>query len=143
MEIGYPPFLEAIESFRKFLMEQGQTDKIIWIDVEDVVLVNYKIWINKIDFAKNYYKAEEKYNLGTNKMLGIELSAICRLGDNICCYVFVPNDKEDALNHLMLGNLKLAVPQKLPVAKQVWFSWQWKLLKKQDSKHKSFLFHID
>ncbi|MBK7994049.1 MAG: hypothetical protein IPK14_11690 [Blastocatellia bacterium] len=121
MENVYPTFLEATESFRKFLMEQGQTDKIVWIDVEDVVLVNYKIWTNKIDFAKNYYKAEEKYNLGTNKMLGIELSAICRLGDNICSHVFVPNDKEDALNHLMLGNLKLAVPQNCPLLNKFGF----------------------
>lgn len=143
MENVYPTFLEAIESFRKFLIEQNQTDKIVWIDVENVVLVNYKIWINKINFEQSYYKAQEKYNLGTKKAVGIELSTICRLGDNICCYVFVPNDKEDALNRLIWGNLKLAVREKLPVAKQVWFSWQWKLLKKYKSNHKSFLFHID
>jgi len=135
-EFDYPPFGEAVESFRRFLRDQGCSDKIRWLWREDICTRrapgsrrtwNRSVFIN-LAGPSDKSLVERYYKYGVNHNLGIVLEVFCLAAGYSCCFVYVPEDETDA-EHRMIGGLKLNVPTQPVIARGVSNSWSWAILR--------------
>jgi hypothetical protein len=131
----YPPFNEAVESFRGFLKNQGLPDSIRWVWREDICTRrapgsrrswNRWVFVNLAgDFEASL--AEAYYNFGSRQNNGLALEVFCVAAGNPCCYIYMPDDETDA-SYRMLAGLHLKVPEKPIVAIAVTRPLLWKSL---------------
>jgi hypothetical protein len=129
-----PPFEDAVARLRAFLASEGFKTDIIWICREDVFQQWPKLYV-KVPLSNEKSLAEETYNEGVTRGLGVELSVFCFVAGSPCCYVWIPKDEIDA-EYRMLGGLKLTIPKPdrqtvVPVKSKT----QWIWLKLWSSRH--------
>src|SRR5579872_2159334 len=103
-----PPFAEALDRFRTFLVGLGLNSDLRWIFREDVVERGRRTYI-RCPLPNDLTTVETLYERGLRHGLGIHLSVFCILAGNPCCYVWLPKDEEDA-SYRMLSGLKLSGP---------------------------------
>jgi hypothetical protein len=100
-------FQQAIKKFKDFLASIDQTTNIVWIFYEDVQVYNGQIYIQFPISPENEKLAEEDYERGRDKGLGLGLE-VKYFDDTLAyCSVFVPTDEQES-EALMLVELKLS-----------------------------------
>src|SRR5208283_2315783 len=92
-------FADANEQFRRFLFDQGNFDPIVWITPSDLLWWGNTLLIRPRTEAT--VEAEQIFNEATERGYGIALDAVARLDHSICCFVFAPDDAEDAASHFV------------------------------------------
>ncbi len=132
----YPPFGEAIESFRRFLRDQGYSDRLRWLWREDICTRrapgsqrswNRRVYVNLVGPSETSL-VERYYNYGVGRNLGIALEVFCIAAGHSCCFVYVPEDETDA-TYRMLSGLKLTIPTQPAVARGVTNPLLWTALR--------------
>lgn len=135
-EFVFPPFGEAVESFRRFLRNQGCNDTIRWLWREDICTRrapgsrrswNRTVYVNLTGPSQTSL-VERYYDYGVRRNLGIALEVFCIAAGNPCCIVYVPEDETDA-SYRMLSGLKLSVPTQPVLARGVTHPWLWASLR--------------
>jgi hypothetical protein len=77
---------------------------------------------------------------------GVLLSCLCDLDTESCCYIWVPRDDQEAIEHLMAGGVKYSVPaessRRRGVAVTSGLKWFWLKIKyRKLQKLREQLFH--
>jgi hypothetical protein len=109
-------FAEAVDQLRVFLRKQGHSGPVVWIVPGDVAF-----WFNEllvrpsIDAAA---RSELKFSQASQKGFGVSVEGIAKLDHSICCFVFAPDDSEDAARNFVAPPLTLKVRQDLRTARQ-------------------------
>lgn len=131
-----PPFAEAVQSFRRFLADQGCSDQIRWIWREDICSRrapgsqrswNRSVYVHLAGTSETSL-VERYYNSGLNRGPGLSLEVFCVAAGLSCCFVYVPEDEEDA-SYRMISGLKLSVPTSPILAVAVRHSLLWMSLR--------------
>ncbi len=131
----YPPFDEAVQSFRRFLKDQGVGDDIHWIWREGVCSRrapgSRRSWDRAVYAnlaGSDSSLVERYYDHGVRRNLGVVLEVFCVADGRPCCFVFIPEDETEASN-LMVAGLKLSVPTSPIPAKPITNSLLWAMLR--------------
>jgi hypothetical protein len=122
-------FQEAVESFKKFLSDQGSSNDLVWISREDVQVNGRRILIRWPLAPNNSTLAEQTYERGRDKSLGLKLEVFCWSGKHPCCYVLVPRDEYDS-ESLMLTELGFSIPVEQNKAIRIRTRVAWGLVRK-------------
>jgi len=124
-------FAEANEQFTRFLRDQGHCDPIVWITPSDLLWWGSALLIRPRPEAT--VETERMFNEATEKGYGVALEAVARLDHRICCFVFAPDDPEDAASHFVAPPITMKVRQELRSAEKPG-TFQWWLARKIASK---------
>ena len=110
-------FGEAEERLKPFLAQQDYPANVLWVFREDLLSVGRKTFLRWPLPAANRVLAEQHFEAGKVKGLGVKLGAYCRVKESSCCYVLVPDD-EDHAEGLMMTELRFTCPtEKRPTIK--------------------------
>jgi len=130
----YPDFEVAISRLKKFLLSQNRPDTISWISENDVWYFNHQLIIDiDVDQMERVKGAENKYNEGINRHLGIKLECFCSINSRSYCYVWRPKDNIEKDYALQSDGIKLAARERQPVRianwwRRLWKSQKWEIL---------------
>jgi len=121
-----PPFDESLTAFLSALEMQGFSKDLVWVFREDITNCIHDYWIREPVPAVNAKLARDYFEYGREQGRGVTLEAVCRLGGRSACYVWVPEDDEDA-SYAMQRPLKLMMPAEpvegIPVRSGLWWRW--------------------
>ena len=113
-----PEFRVATSYFRRFLMEQGHPDDLVWVFRDDLWLRGpNNVWMRFPPPAENNSLAEKVYDEGRERGL-VEIAAVATAGSRAATTVWFPKYPEEGVQGWSQG-LKLAIRQPLPAAKVV------------------------
>lgn len=126
---NYPAFEQAVEEFRSFLKSEDLPEEIAWVNPDDAVLINKRIVIRMPDANIARSRALSDYLRGCRRGLGVELGVLCQINVSVCCFVYMPQDEDEAARHLMPNGLKLTHPVPVPNALIVTNCLEWLLAK--------------
>src|SRR4051812_29793615 len=115
----YLSFEQAVERLRFFLKSDGLPDVIVWVHPNSVVLVRDIFFISSAPSDGAWEWARSQYQLGCDRGIGVELGALCQIKGAVCCFVYLPQDEDEAVRHLMPDGLKLIHPVPVPDAQVV------------------------
>ena len=73
------------------------------------------------------------FNEATERGYGVALDAVARLDHSVCCFIFAPDDPEDAASHFVAPPVTMKVRQELRSAEKPG-SFQWWFARKMASK---------
>jgi hypothetical protein len=115
-------FDEAVEKFREFLRTQGHSGPLQWIAPGDVAFWCGELLIRpKIDAEAH---AHHVFNRAQERGFGVSIEAIAKLDHSICCFVFAPDNAEDAARSFVAPPLTMKVRQDLrPAQEPSGFLW--------------------
>jgi hypothetical protein len=113
-----PEFQVAISDFRRFLVEQGHADQLVWVFRDDLwfrgpdhVLMRYPPPVG------NKFLSEKVYDEGRERGL-VGITAVATANGHVAVTVWFPKFSEEEVQGWSQG-LKLAIRQPLPAAKVV------------------------
>lgn len=137
-----PDFDEAVTRFKKFVEEQGQPPRLMWVRSEDVLVADNRWLYVRVGVPEQNEKlARNAYEKGRRGELGVVLATLCQLQDMTCCYVWAPADEDQAERLLMPTDLKLSVSsgeyrwQGKTVSNTIHWLWlRWRYRKNQKQK---------
>jgi len=109
-------FDEAVEEFRKFLLTQGHSGPLQWIAPSDVAFWCGELLIQPKIEAEAH--ALHVFNRAQERGFGISIEVIAKLDHSICCFVFAPDDAEDAAQNFVAPPLTMKVRQNLRRAQE-------------------------
>ena len=92
-------FGQAVDDFREFLRKQGHVGPLTWI-----VPANVVFWLGELlirPSTNGEAHAEQVFDRGYQRGFGVALEAIAKLDHSICCFVFAPDDADDAGDHFV------------------------------------------
>jgi len=121
--IEIPEFQIAISDFRRFLVEQGHADKLVWVFRDDLwfrgpdhVLMRYPPNVGNESLAKKVYDEGRERGLA-------EITAVATANGHIAATVWFPKFPEEEVQGWSQG-LKLTIRQPLSAAKVIGgFRW--------------------
>jgi len=114
-----PPFDQAVARYQDFLASLRLPGEIQWIFREDISVKYWgRTWVRVPIPAINLVCARQLYDVGRQRDIGVLLNLFCILNQTACCYVWIPNNEEEA-NRMLLRGLKLSVPNSPRIAKQL------------------------
>jgi hypothetical protein len=121
-----PPYDESLAAFVHALEVQGFSTDLVWVFREDITNCIRDYWIREpVPFA-NARLARAYFEYGRSQGRGVTLEVVCRLGGRSACYVWVPEDDEEA-SYAMQRPIKLMVPAEpvegFPVRSRL--RWRW------------------
>lgn len=126
-------FQQAIETFQRFLTEQERPATLYWFFRNDLLLYKRQVFLRWPLPKDNRQLAEEVYQLGRKKGLGLALEVYCFDRHNAYCYVLVPEDEADA-EALMMTELKLSFTTSPHRVWKIRTKWLWQLIGHWTSK---------
>jgi hypothetical protein len=113
-----PDFENALESFRRFLAEQGHPTNVFWVFREDIwkrsptsVVLRFPSQIKNLGLAKKVFEEGREKGL-------VEVRAIATVGDKVAATVWFPRFKEEEIQGWECG-MKLSIVEPLPSAEIV------------------------
>jgi len=109
-------FGQAVEEFRAFLRAQGHSGPLLWIVPQDVAFWFGELLIRPRIGAEIH--AEQLFNYASQRGFGVSIEGIAKLDHSICCFVFAPDDAEDAATNFVAPPLTLKVRQELRDARE-------------------------
>lgn len=123
-------FAESKKIFQEFLSEQKISPDLLWVFREDVLLKKDAVLVKVFNSDKNEDLAEELYEIGRERNLGICFHAFALLDSRLCCYIQLPSDQDEA-ERLLIGNsyLKCSIRNPLMKAKPFTNSVMWSVHK--------------
>ena len=124
-------FVDAIEQFQRFLGDQGHSGPLVWITPSDLMWSGRTLLIQPR--AEATAESERMFYQAAERGYGVALEAVARVDHSICCFVFVPDDAEDAASNFVAPPLTMKVRQELRSAEQPG-PFRWWLIQKLASK---------
>jgi len=123
-------FAESKKIFQEFLSEQKISPDVLWVFQEEVLLRKDAVLVKVFNPDKNEDLAEELYEIGRERNLGICFHAFALLESRPCCYIQLPSDQDEA-ERLLIGNsyLKCSVRNPLMKAKPSTNNVMWNVRK--------------
>lgn len=123
-------FAESKEIFQEFLSEQKISPDLLWVFQEDVLLRKDAVLVKVFNPNKNEDLAEELYEIGRKRNLGICFHAFALLDSRPCCYIQLPSDQDEA-ERLLIGSsyLKCSIRNPLLKAKPLANTVMWNVHK--------------
>lgn len=103
-----PAFGEATSQFRKFLLETGWPQKILWVRGDVIRSPGQPVVVvNQCEISE----AEREFEVGRHKGRGVLLDALCTFQGGTCATVSYPSDSDEAerLMYPSNGGLKMSV----------------------------------
>src|SRR5262249_52107243 len=119
--MGCPSFDEALQQFRTFLAEQGQSRDLIWLAQDDILLMGRTRVSHSPRQSSAIERARKRYDDGVLRGVGVELLAFCKTGSLLGCEVWHPASRDVAERMLMHSGLKLSLRERLPDVRVVQF----------------------
>jgi hypothetical protein len=110
------PFEQSVEQFREFLRTQGHSGPLLWIRPNDVAFWCGELLIRPRIVAEAH--AKEVFERALERGFGVSVEAVAKLDHSICCFVFAPDDQEDAADSFVAPPLTMKVRQDLKHAQQ-------------------------
>ena len=105
-----PNFEDAVAKFQEFLRANQYSDKIVWVEPDDVLLTGKRLmYVFVAGQEGRERKARRTYEEGMPRRRGLLFHTICDLGSATCSYVWVPGSDDEAHRSLMPLGLKLSV----------------------------------
>jgi hypothetical protein len=113
-----PAFDHAIDSFERFLAEQGHSGNVFWIFREDITWHRGKLFVKLPLPSENQSLVAQLYERGCVQRLGLLMDMFCLVASQPCCYIWLPQNEQDA--HLaQLAGLKFSAHSNPPIAQPV------------------------
>jgi hypothetical protein len=134
-------FQQAVEAFQRFLTEQKRPSKLHWFFRDDLLLYKRQVFLYWPLPGDNQQLAEELYQIGREKELGMALEVFCFDQDNAYCYVLVPEDEADA-GCLMMTELKLSFTTSPHRVWKIRTKWLWRVLQRRLGEHTEWLLEL-
>ena len=130
-------FQQATESLRGFLILEKRPSIIHWIFRDDLLQYKRNVVLRWPLPKDNEQMAEQLYNAGRERGLGLTLEAYCFDRNTAYCYVLVPEDKYDS-EALMMTELKLSFVTDHGRVWKIRTKWLWQkarnwIIKKPDT----------
>ena len=138
-------FDEAVASFREFLEKYGWSTQLLWVRPGDVLLDLHRRMLIKVPVpAENEDLARSTFDRGLETQLGVLFAALCQVPGGTCCYVWTPENPDEAERGLMPTGLKLSVREGENLeGKQIKNGLYWRWMKwryRKHQQHKALLF---
>lgn len=140
----YPPFPGAVERFTNFLRANDAAGELAWVVPDDVALIPPRLFLRPRGCDAALKRAQRDYRLACDRRFGVELGVLCRLGAGLCCFVYGPDDEDEAARRMMPDGLKLTLPHRFPEAELARGRLQWAFVSRRSRRwreQKLFLFH--
>ena len=133
-----PNFENALESFRRFLAEQGHPTDVFWVFREDIwKRSRSSVTLRFPSQTENLGLARKVFEEGREKGL-IDIHAIAAAGDKVAATVWFPKFKEEEIQGWD-GGMKLSIAKPLPSGEIVGqIRWQLLSLKQQFRHYQRF-----
>jgi hypothetical protein len=97
---------QASDGFSKFLKENGDPERVVWVGRRDLIWGRGRVWIKE---PETWDAASKLYTLGIERGLGVCLRAFAKTLSSTIATVFVPKDDDQRQRSLMpLGGLKMS-----------------------------------
>jgi hypothetical protein len=109
-------FEKAVEQFREFLRMQGHSGPLLWIVPRDVAFWFGELLIRPRSVTEVH--AERLFNEACQRGYGVSIEGIAKLDHSICCFVFAPDDAEDAACNFVAPPLTMKVREELKTARE-------------------------
>lgn len=109
-------FADAVGKFRAFLCAQGHAGPLVWIVPTDAMFWFDELLIRPSSHAAAH--AAQLFEQAAQRGFGVSLEGIAKLNDGICCYVFAPDDLEDAGANFVAPLLTMRVRQNIRLARE-------------------------
>jgi len=122
-------FHQATEALQEFLLKENKPAKLCWLFREDVIQHKHRIFLRWPLLKENPPLAEEAYEAGRNKGLGLALEGFCFDRRHAFCFVLVPDDAYDA-GAMMMTALKLSYLTERKAVIKIKSEWLWLLVKR-------------
>jgi len=122
-----PSYDESLAAFVHALQVQGFSTDLVWVFREDITNCIRDYWIREPVPAANVRLARDYFEYGRGQGRGVTLEVVCRLGERSVCYVWVPENDEDA-SYAMQRPLKIMVPKEPVKGFPVRSRLRWRLL---------------
>lgn len=135
-----PTFETAVARFQQFLRSNQWPEKIVWIQMQDLLLTGKKLLYARIPPSKSReVAAQETFEQGVKQGRGVLLGALFELRGASFCYVWVPPNDEEAARSLMPAEIKSRIPNdRVPVTlirnRLLWWWLRVRLRRKQSDK---------
>jgi hypothetical protein len=107
-------FRQAVDRFRAFLGEQCHAGTIIRIRPSDLRFWMDKPLVRPSDESTRH--AEDLFVRAANRGFGVAFEGLVRLDHSIYCFVFAPDDGEDAASHFIAPPITMKVRDPLKSA---------------------------
>jgi len=107
-------FAQAEQDFRKFLASQGHTGPLCWVLPEDIYVWRGRWYVKPSPEAGHV--SSNRFALADAAGFGVALIAVAQVDHSICCYVFAPDNAEDAAYNFVAPPITMKVHTPLPVA---------------------------
>jgi hypothetical protein len=129
-----PTFHDAVARLRSYLKANGRPEKIVWVEMDDLLIVKTRLRVRLRSPHRMWTKAQCTYELGADRKLGILLQQVCQIPGLSCCHVYIPKNAQDAEQRLNGSSLKLSFPDEVRRAIAVTNGLHWALLKMSGSR---------
>jgi hypothetical protein len=130
--MDYPPFTNAVVRFRSFLNDEGYSGAIGWVFPEDVLFVGAQWLIRPRPKELSENCVADVYETAVAIRLGVKLGVLCKVGTDLWCYIFCPDDQTEAEYCLMPDGLKLSIPMPLEEGRIAVDESEWRRLVTKD-----------
>lgn len=108
-------FGQAVEQFREFLHTQGHSGPLLWIGPGDVAFWWGELLIRPQIGAEAH--AKDVFNWASDRGVGASIEGVAMLDHSICCFVFAPDNAEDAAASFVAPPVTMKVRQNLQSAR--------------------------
>jgi hypothetical protein len=127
-------FEEAVRMFREFVSTHGYPSEIIWLWPDDVIVAADGIILVRMPVPpENGARVQRAFEEGMRRGRGVLLSTLCGMAEQTCCYIWVPRNEQDAMEHLMPPGVKFSLltesSRRQGVAVTNRFRWVWMKLR--------------
>jgi hypothetical protein len=123
-------FEAALDGFRGFLQSEGAPTNLCFIEAEDLVVTGRHATIRRPPAAVRFETARKTFEAAMGAGLGVEFLGLAGSGANLFCRIYRPTSREDALNRLILPEVKYGVRSPLLVAHWsvpvLWWLLRWR-----------------
>ena len=127
---GYPTFDEAEQELRTFLERQGHPGPLVWIFREDVLWEWRRLFVRLPLPEDQRALTRQSYEQAVGRGFGVKLQALARMGATSVCYLWAPDDEQDAMNTMTpRDHLKVYLHDPLIQGVGVTRRWRWALLR--------------
>lgn len=118
-----PPFDEALDQLGAFVKSKGLGLPVVWIFREDAFVNGSKRpWLKPFNRLENAWLVRKLYESCRNVVPGMEIRTYCRVGRDVFCWLFVPEDEVQAAD-FMIRDLKISMPVDLREGHQLTGGW--------------------
>ena len=96
------PFEESCDTFRKFLAGEGWPRELSWLRPDDVLLTGRRfLYVKSPTPTDNLSHYRNQFDIGMDRQLGVLIKGLCRSKNTTYCFVWIPEDAQESMQHMM------------------------------------------